>query len=96
MTLKGSDPEGNSWRSRTPHIYSGSLCFPLQPATFLASAFFLLHLSAFPLSAFSAPLLFFFFFCFLEPHLWHMEVPRLGVKAEPQLPAYTNTRFLTH
>ena len=22
------------------------------------------------------------FFCFLGPHLWHMEVPRLGVKSE--------------
>ena len=26
-------------------------------------------------------------FCFLGPHLCHMEVPRLGVKSEPQLPA---------
>ena len=30
---------------------------------------------------------FFFFFSFLRPHLWHMEVPRLGVKQE--LAAYT-------
>ena len=30
---------------------------------------------------------FFFFFGFVGPHLWHMEVPRLGV--ESQLPAYT-------
>ena len=30
----------------------------------------------------------FLFFCFLEPHLWHMEVSRLGVQSEPQLPAY--------
>ena len=28
------------------------------------------------------------FFClFLEPHPWHMEVPRLGVESELQLPA---------
>ena len=37
---------------------------------------------------------------FLGPHLWHMEVPRIGVKLELQLPAYTiahhNTRSLTH
>ena len=26
---------------------------------------------------------------FLGPHLWHMEVPRLGVQSELQLPAYT-------
>ena len=31
---------------------------------------------------------FFFFFVFLGPHLWHMEVPRLGGKLELQLPAY--------
>ena len=29
------------------------------------------------------------FFCFLGPHPWHMEVPRLGVQSELQLPAYT-------
>ena len=27
----------------------------------------------------------FLFFCFLEPHLQHMEVPRLGVESELQL-----------
>ena len=50
------------------------------------------------------------FVCFLGPHLWHMEVPRLGVDMELQLPAYTtatampdsntttqsNARSLTH
>ena len=30
----------------------------------------------------------FYFFLFLGLHLWHMEVPRLGVKLELQLPAY--------
>ena len=25
---------------------------------------------------------------FLGPHSWHMEVPRLGVRSELQLPAY--------
>ena len=29
------------------------------------------------------------FFVFLGLHLWHMEVPRLGVEWELQLPAYT-------
>ena len=29
------------------------------------------------------------FVCFLWLHLWQMEVPRLGVKLELQLPAYT-------
>ena len=32
---------------------------------------------------------FFFFFHFLGPHLWHMQVPRLGVELELQLPTYT-------
>ena len=29
-----------------------------------------------------------FFFCLFRPHLRHMEVPRLGVQLELQLPAY--------
>ena len=33
--------------------------------------------------------LYLFIYCFLGPNLWHMEVPRLGVKSELQLPAYT-------
>ena len=33
----------------------------------------------------------FFFFFFLGPHLWHMEVPRLGVKSELQLLATAMT-----
>ena len=32
---------------------------------------------------------YFLFFCFLEPHPWHMEVPRPGVESELQLPTYT-------
>ena len=31
----------------------------------------------------------FFFFVFLELHLWHREVPRLGAESELQLSAYT-------
>ena len=34
-----------------------------------------------------------FIFCFLGPHLWHMEAPRLGVKLELQLPAYTTATW---
>ena len=33
----------------------------------------------------------FSFFVFLGLHPWHMEVPRLGVEMELQLPAYTNS-----
>ena len=42
---------------------------------------------------------FFFFFFSLGPHPWHVEVPRLGIKWELQLPAYTTataTRNLSH
>ena len=35
---------------------------------------------------------FFFFLVLLGLHLWHMEVPRLGVKLELLLPAYTIAR----
>ena len=31
----------------------------------------------------------FLLFCFLGPHLQHMEVPRLGTESKLQLPAYT-------
>ena len=33
----------------------------------------------------------FFCCCFLRPHLQHMEVPRLGVELELQLPTYATT-----
>ena len=39
--------------------------------------------------------LFFYFFVFLGPHLWHMEVPRLGVESELWSPAYTTAVGMT-
>ena len=33
--------------------------------------------------------IFLVFFCFLGPHPWHMEIPRLGIQLELWLPAYT-------
>ena len=44
----------------------------LSPAVWLQSRFLFL----------------FSFFVFLGPNPWHMEVPKLGVKSELQLPAY--------
>ena len=32
---------------------------------------------------------FIYLFCFLWPHLWHMDIPRLEVESELQLPACT-------
>ena len=37
-----------------------------------------------------------FFFRFLELYLWHMEVPRLGVELELQLPAYITATAMQH
>ena len=38
-----------------------------------------------------------YFLFFLGPHLWHMEVPRLGVESQLQLPAYaTATQDPSH
>ena len=38
---------------------------------------------------------FFFFFGFLGPHLWHMEVPRLGIELlELQLQAYATATVM--
>ena len=34
--------------------------------------------------------------CFLGPHVWHVEVPRLGVEWELQLPAYTTATATQH
>ena len=36
-------------------------------------------------------ILFIILFLYLGPHLWHMEVPRLGVESELQLMAYATT-----
>ena len=47
---------------------------------------------ALPAGARSSPKWVYLFTClffFLWPHLWHMEVPRLGAELELQLPAYT-------
>ena len=38
---------------------------------------------------------FYFIFCFLGLHLRHMEVPRLGVESELQLPGYTTATATT-
>ena len=56
--------------------------------SFLLSLSLSLSLSP-SLSLFFFFFFFFFFFVYLGPHLWHMEVPRLGVELELQMPAYT-------
>ena len=38
----------------------------------------------------------FFVFCFLGPHPWHMEVPRLGVQLELQLLAVHHSQRVHH
>ena len=41
-------------------------------------------------------LLILFVCLFFRPHLWHMEVPRLGVEQEQQLLAYTTATAMRH
>ena len=50
------------------------------------SLFFLFFLGPF---FYSFYLSLFFFLFFILLYLWHMEVPRLGVESELQLPAFT-------
>ena len=38
--------------------------------------------------------LFIYYFFFLGPYLWHMEVPRLGIKLELQLQAYATVTWV--
>jgi len=59
--------------------------------TFLIPLVLLLFLAAgkFATAPFHFSVFFFFFPCFLGLHPRHMEVPRLGVKLELQLLAYT-------
>ena len=40
--------------------------------------------------------LFFFFFCFLQQYMQHMEVPRLGVESELQLLTHTTATAIQH
>ena len=40
--------------------------------------------------------LFCLFACFLGPYLWHMEILRLGMELELQLPAYTTVTATPH
>ena len=53
--------------------------------------FFLSCLLAFLLACLLA---FFFFFCFFEPYLEHMEVPRLWVELQLKLPACTTATLM--
>ena len=60
-------------------LYEVLVYFGYQPLRYVVCKYF------FPFH--KLPLI--FFFCFLGLSLWHMEVPRLGVESELQLPAYT-------
>ena len=73
------------------------LCPLSHPACSLPSTgtpYTTLHLSVCfqksqPMTAFLKYFFSFFFFVFLGPHPWHMEVPRLGAESELQLLANT-------
>ena len=79
-----------------PHFLKTSL--PSTPTLSCPSSSFQLYLNTLFLSLLEFPLTFhpsqyfilfyFYFLVFLEPHPCHMEVPRLGVELELQLPVY--------
>ena len=73
---------GQHIKEVTRFVYTGSLGSNSLSLTVRAS--FYLQMKGGPLSFFLL-----FCFCFLEPHPRHMEIPRLGVQLELQLPAYT-------
>ena len=76
--------------------YKAILIFVL---CFFHPLFFLFSLWTFCVNWIILFLFFYSFICFLGPHLRHIEVPRLGVKSEQQLPAYatdTATQDLSH
>ena len=65
---------------------AGSLIHRARPGIKHATSRFLLgFISAVPCQEFPPP----FFLVFLGPHLWQMEVPRLGFETKLQLPSYT-------
>ena len=66
-------------KSLFTHVHFLSHSAYSQMQVYTVNSIFFLFLSFF----------FFFFFVLLGLHLWHMEVPRLGVKSELQLPVYT-------
>ena len=67
-------------------LHHSNLCLHLHMA--FSPDLFVLCPNVPPLLLFLFFFVSFFFFFFLGPHLWHMEVPRLGAKSEIQLPAY--------
>ena len=71
-------------RTASTHSSPGILFFPRLPE--IGHTFLNFCLSCYPLWLSSNS---FFCCCFLGPHPQHMGVPRLGVKLELQLPAYT-------
>ena len=70
-------PHGNPKNHQCLALHLGSSFCPVLPGTCL------------DFGSLETPSSILFFFVFLRPHLLHMEVPRLGVRSELQLPAYT-------
>ena len=93
-----------AWSQRPPKPPPDPFLGPFSPLTrILYSSHLemnhLLHYAALILFWIVDFLSFSFFFCFSGPYLWHMQVPRLGVESELQLPATataTATLGLSH
>ena len=67
-------------------VFLRFLCFIIKPCGFSNSSQVYCNICKF---SWSSILFFFFFLCCLWPHLWYIEMPRLGVKLELQLLTYT-------
>ena len=81
--MSSSLPSQYECFSKSPFRFGGLFVF------FLSLSLFLILLSLFePLRSY-ARILNPIFLSFYWPHQWHMEVSRIGVKQELQLPAYT-------
>ena len=89
--LHHSQTQGVSETHTTAHGHAGSLTHWVRPGIETSTSWVLVgfvnHWAT------TRTLIFFnfnfHFSVFLGPHLWHIEVPRLGVESELQLPAYT-------
>ena len=74
----------------TAHGNAGSWANWARPGTEPTSSWVLV---CYCYATMGTPTLTFFFFCFLGPHPWHTDGPRLGTKSELQLLAYATAMW---
>ena len=77
-------PATQSWTSQHPELRRINVCCIRHPVSGISIIAVKTDKDTF-LELPSQTNLLFLFFCFLGLHLWHMEVPSLGIKSEVQL-----------